>query len=155
MITKPKVQKIRVRKWLEVVPGGMPTTNTLDKLEEAIAAEMLNAAGLASDDEPLLANYRSISEWCLLSTRRLVWLNQGLLSSLPWADITLAQQPPEKAAQIIRGELSKDNISELEIFDSAGSKHVVRIEAGEPYYIIWSAILAFSNLSRKPDLIPL
>lgn len=155
MITKPKVQKIRVQKWLGAVPGGLPTTATLDKFEEQTATEILRKAGLRDGEEALLVNYQGSSGWTLLTTQRLVWFHQGVVSSLRWEEVTLAQQPPEKAAQIIREELSKDDITELEIFDASERKYTIKIEAGEPYYIIWSAILAFSNLSRKPDPIPL
>jgi len=155
MITKPKVQKVRVRKWLEVIPGGLRTTNTLDKIEEPIATEIVRRVNLLDDEEALLVNYRSSSEFCLLTTKRLIWVHHGEFDSLTWREITLAQQPPAKAAQIIRGELRNDDITDLEVFDASGKKHVVQIEAGEPYYMIWSAILAFSNLSRKPDPIPL
>ena len=155
MITKPGVQKARVRKWLEAIPGGLSATNLPEKLEAPIATEILKEAGLREGEEALVVNYRGASGWCLLTTKRLIWLNQGLVDSLPWEEITLAQQPPEKAARITREQLSKGDITELEVFDASGGRNVIHIEAGEPYYIVWSAILAFSNLSRKPDPIPL
>lgn len=155
MITKPKVQKIRIRKWLQAVPGGLPNTNTLEGLGESVAARILEETNLREGEEALLVNHREASGWCLLTTKRLIWCNQGMVNYLPWEEITLVQQPPERAAQIIREELSKDDITELEVFDASGGKRVIEIEAGEPYYIMWSAILAFSKLSRKPDPIPL
>jgi hypothetical protein len=155
MITKPKVQKIRVRKWLEAVRGGMVTTNTLDNFDEPIVEEILGGAALLEGEEALLANYRGSSGWCLLTTKRLIWSAQGSLSSLLWGDIALGWQPPEKSAQIVRGELSKNDISDLEVFDASGRRHVIQVEPGEPYYMIWSAILAFSSNSKKPDPIPL
>jgi hypothetical protein len=154
MITKPKVQKIRVGKWLEGIGGGTESTNTIDKIEASAADQILAKAGIGNDEEPILVNDRD-SEWCLLTTKRLIWFQEEVLRAIPWSEITLAQQPPEQAARIIRGELEKDQVTELEVFDTLGTKHLVTLEAGSPYYIIWSAILAFCNLSRKPDRIPL
>jgi hypothetical protein len=154
MITKPKVQKIRVGKWLE--GEQLPTTlNRLENFEEPVRMEILRKAGLGPEEESLLVNYQGKHRWCLLTSQRLIWVEQSLLKSLLWKDITLAQQPPMKAAQIIREELAKDDITELEVFDREDHKYSIELEAGKPYYIVWSAILAFCNLSRPPDPIPL
>jgi len=155
MITKPKVQKIRVVKWLEGIGGGTASTNTLDRLPEASAKEIIARANLGDDEEPLLGNQRGYSEWCLLTSKRLIWSQDCAIHAIPWGEITLAQQPPEKAAKIIRGDLEKDQITDLEVFDATGTRHVLNLEAGAAYYIIWSAIIAFCNLSRRPDPIPL
>lgn len=155
MITKPRVQKIRIRKWLEGIDAGTTSFGTPDKVAKPIADIVVRQTDLGADEEPLLVNYRSDSEWCLLTTKRLIWFQEGQLNSLAWHEITGAQQPPEKAAQIIREELGKDKITELEIFDATDRKCILQLEAGDPYYIIWSAILAFSKRTRKPDPIPL
>jgi hypothetical protein len=155
MITKPKVQKIRVRKWLEPIGGGTQTFNRLENLPQKIAEEMSSRAALQSDEEALLANFRSEGEWCLLTTRRLVWLQDGALQTFFWNEIVGAQQPPEQSARLIRKELAQDQIVDLEVFAATGQKHVLRLGSGSPYFVVWSAILEFCNYTRRPDPIPL
>ena len=155
MITKPKVQKIRIRKWLDGIGGGTPTFNVPARMPQLILTAIYGHASLQPDEEALLVNYRADSDWCLLTTKRFVWFQTAELHSLCWSEITGAQQPPQKAAQIIRGELRKDHITELEVFDALGRKSLLHLEPGKAYYIIWSAILAFCNYVRRPDPISL
>ena len=155
MITKPKAQKLRVRKWLNNINGGTPTINTTDKIAEPIAHAITMQVMLDPDEEPLIASGRNGTEWCLLTTARLIWFQDEMIRSLPWRNILGAQQPPKQAAKIIRGEMEKDQISDLEIFEASNQKHLIRLNPGSAYYITWSAILAFCRYSRRPDPIPL
>lgn len=155
MITKPKIQKLRVSKWLDNINGGTPTINRLDKIAEPIAHAITMRAMLDPDEEPLMASGRNDTEWCLLTTARLIWSQDEMIRSLPWRDISGAQQPPEQSAKIIRGEMEKDEISDLELFDASSQKYLLRLNPGSAYYIVWSAILAFCRYSRQPDPIPL
>jgi hypothetical protein len=107
MITKAKVQKLRAKKWLDDINGGSPTINTLDKIAEPIAYAVTTQVTLWQDEEALLVSGRSSTEWCLLTTARLIWLQDETIHRLPWSDIAGAQQPPEQAAKIAGGSDSE------------------------------------------------
>jgi hypothetical protein len=141
MIIKPNVQKLRVRKWLDDIDGGTPTINTLDKIAKPIAHAITTRAMLRHDEEPLIVSGRDSTDWCLLTTARLIWSQDEVIRSLPWRDISGAQQPPEQTAKIIRGEMEKDQISDLELFDASNQRYLLRLNSGSAYYIVWSAIL--------------
>lgn len=151
---KKKAQKRRIQKLLEGSESWTSTTKSLDRLPESIAGRIRDAVTLASDEESLLASALDAERWCLLTTDRLVWLQEGMLRDLAWHDIRCAQQSPTQSARIIRGELQKNQISDLEIFDSRDTKYTFYLEASG-YYIVWSAILAFCNYTRRPDPIDL
>jgi hypothetical protein len=155
MITKPKIQKLRVRKWLEDINGGTPVVNTLDKIDESIANAITLLVPLGVGEEALLVSVSNSTQWCLLTTSRLIWLQDEMIHGLPWGEIAGAQQPPQQTAKMIRGELQKDQISDLELFDGSGQRYRIRLQPGSAYYIVWSAILAFCCYSRQPDPIPL
>lgn len=97
----PKRQGLPVR-------SRMASTNTLDQFDESIAGEILGGASLREDEEAF-ANYRGASGWCLLTTKRLIWKVSGVLSSLFWSEIALAQQPrdvhlpPASSTYLVKG----------------------------------------------------
>jgi hypothetical protein len=112
---KRKAQKRRIQKLLEGSEAWTSTTNSLDRLPEPIAGQIKEAVTLAADEESLLASTFDAERWCLLTTGRLLWFQEGMLRDLAWHDIRCAQQPPAQSAEIIRGELQKNQISNLEI----------------------------------------
>jgi hypothetical protein len=155
MITNPKVQKIRIKKWMADIGGKASTISALDRIAGPIADEVLERAAIASGEEPLLINYENSDAWCLLTTKRLVWRQDEAQHALPWVGIIGAQPPPGQSAAIIRGTLPKNQITDLEIFDESGRRYLLRLTPGEAYYVIWSAILAFCNYSIMPSPIPI
>jgi hypothetical protein len=155
MITKIKVQKRKLDKLLESYAGGTATTNKPSNLSREISGEVIGSSSPDSDEEALLVSFRTSAEWCLLTSKRLVWFQENRLYSLPWMAVVCAQQPPAQSAKVIKGELRGDQVTDLEIYDSAERKYVLRLEPGSSYYIVWSAILDFCNYIRQPDPIVL
>jgi hypothetical protein len=151
MITNVKGRRRRVQKLLMRYNGGTATTTTIDRMQPAAAAEILAAGALSSGEEILAASWRVHGSWCLLTTEHLIWCEEGKVTCLPWHDVRGAQQPPRQAAQIVLEEITKDEISDLEVFDSQDQKYTLRVHAGSDYYIVWSGIIALANYTRGPD----
>jgi len=103
----------------------------------------------------LLASFQSTESWCLLTTEQLLWCQDGCVGALAWPDVQGVEQPPAITAGIIRGEVDKRTVENLEVFDSEDRKYTLRIEPGSAYYLIWSALVALGNLTRPPDPIDL
>lgn len=155
MITNPAVRVRRIWKLLERSGGGTQRTNTLSSFSPAVVSELSTAAVLAGAEEGLLAFYQGSSRWLLLTTERLVWKQGEKQAQLDWAEIHGVQQPPGLSAQLIRGELSEEAIEELEVFDCKGGRHLLRLEPGKGYYLVWSAITAFCDFVRPPEPVEL
>ncbi len=124
-------------------------------MSPSLLTEIHEHAVLGPNEDMLLVSYRRTSQWCLLTTQRLIWFQERAAHSLAWKEIVGAQQPPEQAAPIIRQELPKDEISDLEVFDAEGRRHTLTLKEGEAYYVIWSAILVFCNYVRRVDPVDL
>lgn len=152
MITNPKVRKRRIRKLLERSGGGTMLTNCPEDLAPSVKDQIDIRLDEVQGEELLLASYQSDRIWCAVTTERLVWSNGAEQSSLPWSEVHGVQQPPNTTAQVVRGEVNKDNVEELELFDAAGVKHVLRSEPGEGHSLIWSAVTALCNQQRAPEL---
>lgn len=154
MISKLKVQKRKLDKLLGY-GGGTATTNTPPRIANDISGKLIERANLEDGDEALLITYRSDSEWFLLTSKRMIWLQDEELHRLAWHEIVGAQQPPTQSARIIKGELRSDEVPDLEIFEASGRKHILHLEPGDAYYIVWSSILYLCNYIRRPDPIQL
>lgn len=152
MITKPTVRKRRIRKLIDRSGGGTESTNHPDDLKNSLGDEIANRFDSLPGEELLLASYRSDRNWCVVTTERLVWSTNGQAASRPWIEIHGVQQPPNTTAQVIRGEVDKQSVEELEVFDADGRKHVLRVEPGPGHALIWSAVTALCNLQREPEL---
>jgi hypothetical protein len=70
MITNPKAQKIRVKKWLAGAGGEIPTISALDKIAGPVVAGILERAAMAADEDPLLVSDGGGEGWFLLTTKR-------------------------------------------------------------------------------------
>jgi len=155
MITNKNVKKRRVKKLLERFGGGASGSATPDRFPEELPSDIHHRVSLRPGEESLIASFRDNTSWCLLTTERCLWFEDGKLRALPWLNIHGIQQPPALSARIIRGDQDKNTANELEIFDAEGSKHTLRIAPGRDYHLVWSAILVLGNITRQPDPINL
>lgn len=155
MITNPDVRARRIRKLIEQFGGGTPKTNALSALSPAIVAELRTHVAFGERETGLLAFYGGPGQWLLLTSGRLIWKQGGQQFELGWEDVQGVQQPPKISARVIRGELAVETVEDLEIFDSRGKRHLLHLERGEGYNLVWSAITALSNYLRPPDEIEL
>ena len=156
MIRNPQVRARRVHRLFSDA-GPLPATiqSSLEPLEPGVSASLAAALCLEGAETVLMVALVDLKDWCVLTTERLSWSSAGTIHHLIWEEVTGVQQPPALSARIIRGETPKDEAEELEVFNASGSAYQLKLPMGAAYYMVWSAIAALGNISRRPDEIRL
>lgn len=155
MITKTETRVRRLEKLIDRFGGGTLKTSALSAQPPSVVAELSTSSALQEGETGLLAFYGGPDHWLLLTSERLIWKEGVQVFELGWVEVHGVQQAPELSAKVIRGEVPAETVEDLEVFDSRGGRHVLRLEPGRGYNLIWSAITALCNHLRPPDQVDL
>lgn len=149
MITSGVGRERRIRRLIYRHGGGTRRTNNLDGLLPEVRAQLEDEIPLHLDEAILLAAIPDSEKWCCLTTERLLWKTDLGLTSLSWEEVLGAQLPDETWDRGLRGEQDKMDIDQLEIVTHSGARHMVSLEKGPPFFLVWSGIVALANLPAE------
>lgn len=155
MTTSKKGQRRRIQKLMDRFEGGAEFVNTPEGLPEEMRRRIERSLALHPDEDVLLVGWTVAGSWCVLTSDRFAWLQDGQFQALRWTDVRAVQQPPAVSVKIIRGEMRKDAASILEVIDSDEQYHRITVMPGRSYYLLWNAILGLCNHTRLLDPIVL
>src|SRR5262249_61730625 len=82
--------------------GGGRQVRPFGELPPELQSQLAAAASLPGDELPIVVCYRNASSWVLLTTRRLIWAEDGRLTALDSRDIADATGDP-RALLRLRG----------------------------------------------------
>ena len=109
-----------------------------DEFSPAEQSWLLGETQLRQDEVPVIATTQGPAP-LVITTAQIFWRSQEVLHSL-----ALDQIVAVKAPQIMN--LSKLDVTELELTDVAGEKHLLRTKPGKPLFIIWNVLLKVGRI---------
>lgn len=113
-------------------------TQLVDRFPGEVQAHLAAAAGLATDERPLVACYFSEAAWTLLTETRLVWRQGGRQATLAWEeliDVQELQRPIRPDQAHARGTTSA-----LQVVTRDGHAYTLELEPGPPFFGFWTAL---------------
>jgi hypothetical protein len=150
MIASPKdnsAQAERIRKlfteWIE--PG--EHTRLFDRFPPDQQERFSMLAGLAPDEQPLVACALHDDCWTLLTTERLIWRLAGRQTALGWAE--LADVQLLHRMNPLRPSGSGVTTSTLQVVTDGGRVHAIELETGPPFFGFWTALKLIINERRR------
>lgn len=146
MVTHEKMA-LRVNRALNIFlkrGGSGNYTKPYSDFAKDIQTAISRTANMESDEAPIIASYRDQKSWVLLTSKRLVWSEDGVSDSLPWEKIKNATIPVSALAAL--GSSAKKENAVLEVVTDAGKIEVV-IEPGSAFSGFWNVLKSASSLS--------
>lgn len=110
-------------------------------------AFLLERAGLAAVEVPIVSHFEDEAAWCLITSRRLIWPRDGTVEALDLRDLTTVDgeleelfarwnEAPDRASWHPKTVARKLQVSAID-----GRMGELQLEPGAPYYAMWSVLL--------------
>jgi hypothetical protein len=103
-----------------------PTTRPFEELEESIRETIEHEIQLGTDELPVVCCFLSDNTWTLVTSKRLVWVNDGPAGAVGWQDVRYCD--PEDADKLIARPQSKRDRQRLVITSSSGQKFEIALD---------------------------
>jgi hypothetical protein len=137
----------RIRKLFSQWSKAGHDTQLVDRFPGEVRAHLAAAAGLAPDEQPLVACYFSEAAWTLLTETRLIWRQGGRQTTLAWEeliDVQELQRPirPDQAH-------SQGATSGLQVVTRDGHAYALELEAGPPFFGFWTALKMIARAKQN------
>ena len=149
MIASPKDNDARAErirklftKWIE--PG--EHTRLFDRFPPDQQERFSMLAGLAPDEQPLVACALHDDCWTLLTTERLIWRLAGLHTALGWEELADVQLLHRMNPLRPSGGVTT---STLQVITNGGHAHALELETGPPFFGFWTALKLIINAGRR------
>jgi hypothetical protein len=119
--------------------GGIGSyTLPFEQFEESVQHQLILCSPLLEGEEPVIACFRDISEWVLITTKRLIWSTLGELTSIYNTEIV--DVTTDLLGDARTGARTKKDLCHLIIKTSMGERHTIILEPGPPFFAIWNVI---------------
>lgn len=89
---------------------------------------------------PIAAYFEHPERWTMLTKTHLAWRKDNASCALPFSDITKLAYCQEDVERIATDNSFKAKIERLELISESGTRYVIPLEAGVPFYRFWRAI---------------
>ena len=110
---------------------------------------LVENAGLAPDEHPVIAYLGGDTNWCLVTDRGLAWLDAEGVHRTNIFDVNRFTH--DMGAAMERGQIDKRQFQELTIETKKGELAVVELEPGKPFYGVWRALDWMLEWANRPE----
>jgi hypothetical protein len=131
--------------------GTSSRTNVPEGLEPAFLREVLgireslDLAGRGALLQTLLVSFVQPGAWTVVTQSHLIWRQGGDISALLWEEIVGVSPLQDSIAAVARTPDLKMKQTDLEVTDKRGGKHVLGVEPGLSYFLMWNVIQALAR----------
>ncbi len=113
-------------------------TRLFDNLAAREQSTLLRAAQLEPGETAVVGHVADHSEWCMITTRRLIWKNKDGSGSVELAGIRRIVH--DMVADIQNGRWDKNQWQDLRIEDETGQVATLMLEEGRPFFAVWNLL---------------
>jgi len=129
--------------------GNAQKTRLFHELPDWEQKLLVENAGLAPDENPVIAYLGGDTNWCLVTDRGLAWLNAEGVHYTNIFEVNRITHDMGAAMQ--RGQLDKRQFHELTVETKRGETAVVELEPGAPFYGVWRALNWMLEWANRPE----
>lgn len=129
--------------------GNARKTRLFDELPQTEQQLLLDNAGLAADEDPVIAYLGGDTSWCLVTNQGLVWLDGEGVHRVSIFEVDRFTH--DMGAAVHRGSFDKRQFDELTVHAGSSEPMVVQLEAGAPFYAVWRALDWMLDWANRPE----